>query len=315
VGAVTILVTGGLGFIGSHTAHGLFDLGESCVLTRHRAGGPPDFLAGERIAVEPLDCADAAAFLELGERHEITGIVHLAATPTGVLDPIDTLAVNTQCVLNAFRAAREWEVRRISVASTLGAYLGVDEDPFRENVPLPVTPVDSIPVQKTAAELFAALIVETEGLDAVSLRLSTIWGPLGSSPSPYFALPGMVRAAVRGEAPDVTPPAYGDDGSDLLYVKDCARDRAAAARRQPQPPHLEGRRRTRHQEPRRRRRDRRSPAGATIDLPPGRDPHGSGRDSHLDIAPIHQDTGYRPQYGIERGIADYIAWLQAGHER
>jgi UDP-glucose 4-epimerase len=33
----------------------------------------------------------------------------------------------------------------------------------------------------------------------------------------------MVRAAVRGEAPDVTPPAYGDDGSDLLYVKDCAR--------------------------------------------------------------------------------------------
>ena len=142
MGAVTILVTGGLGFIGSHTARALLDLGESCVLTRHRADGPPDFLAGERIAVEPLDCADEAAFRELGERHEITGIVHLAATPTGVLDPIDTLAVNAQGVLNALRAAREWEVRRISLASTLGGYLGVDEHPVREDVPLPVTPVD-----------------------------------------------------------------------------------------------------------------------------------------------------------------------------
>ena len=77
-----ILVTGGLGSIGSHTARALLDLGESVVLTAHRSAQLPEYLADEpggRVAVEPLDTADEATFLDIGERHEITGIVHLAA--------------------------------------------------------------------------------------------------------------------------------------------------------------------------------------------------------------------------------------------
>jgi UDP-glucose 4-epimerase len=313
---MTVLVTGGLGFIGSHAARALLDLGESCVLTRHHASSTPRFLAGEGIAVESLDCADAAAFLALGGRHEITGIVHLAATPTGVLDPIETLASNTQGVLNALRAAREWAVRRISIASTLGVYLGVDEHPFREDVALPIAPVDPIPVQKKVAELICALIAETEGLDVVSLRLSTVWGPLGPSPSPYFALPGMVGAAVRGVAPDLAPPAHADDGSDLIYVKDCARGIALLQLAENLSHRIynvaDGRA----------TKNRQVAAaiaaalpGTAIDLPPGRDPNGPGRDTYLDITRIRRDTGYEPQWGIDRGMADYIAWLQAGNER
>jgi UDP-glucose 4-epimerase len=81
-----ILITGGLGFIGSHTARALLDLGESCLLTQHRASRLPDFLTddvGTRALVEQLDCTDQAAFLQLGECHEITGIVHLAAPGPG----------------------------------------------------------------------------------------------------------------------------------------------------------------------------------------------------------------------------------------
>jgi nucleoside-diphosphate-sugar epimerase len=164
---MTVLVTGGLGFIGSHTARALLDRGESCVLTGYRAAEPASFLAGERIAVEPLDCSDLVGFLALGERYEITGIVHLAATPTGVLDPIDTLAVNTQ---GAQRAQG--------------------------------------------------------GGSASPARSGSLWASTS-----------------------------------------------------------------------------------------GRDPTGPGHDSHLDITRIHADTGYRPQYGIERGIGDYVAWLKAGNER
>ena len=53
-----ILITGGLGSIGSHTARALLDLGESVVLTAHRSTQLPEFLAGEpggRVVVEPLD--------------------------------------------------------------------------------------------------------------------------------------------------------------------------------------------------------------------------------------------------------------------
>lgn len=54
---------------------------------------------------------------------------------------------------------------------------------------------------------------------------------------------------------------------------------------------------------------------AIIDLPPGRDPDGPGRDTYLDITRIHQDTGYEPKYGVERGMAEYLARLEAGQER
>jgi UDP-glucose 4-epimerase len=51
-----ILITGGLGSIGSHTARALLDLGESVVLTAHRSTQLPDYLADElggRVVVEP----------------------------------------------------------------------------------------------------------------------------------------------------------------------------------------------------------------------------------------------------------------------
>ena len=56
-----ILITGGLGSIGSHTARALLDLGESVVLTAHRSTELPEYLAeepGGQVVVEPLDTAD-----------------------------------------------------------------------------------------------------------------------------------------------------------------------------------------------------------------------------------------------------------------
>jgi hypothetical protein len=88
---MSILITGGLGSIGSNTARALLDLGESVVLTAHRSTELPAYLAGEpdgRVTVEPLDVSDEAAFLDIGKRHEITGLVHLAASPYNLPDPV-----------------------------------------------------------------------------------------------------------------------------------------------------------------------------------------------------------------------------------
>src|SRR5690348_8605118 len=78
-----ILITGGLGFIGTHTARALLDLGESCVLVQRRAAPPADLLGdevGRRIVVERADLADREEFLRIGRRYPITGIVHLAGS-------------------------------------------------------------------------------------------------------------------------------------------------------------------------------------------------------------------------------------------
>lgn len=123
-----ILVTGGLGFIGSHTVRALLDLGEGCVLVQRRAAEVPADLADERVVVERADVTDLAALLDVGTRHEITGIVHLAGSmpwPPGGDEPVEATRTAIGGLLNIFEAARAWGVSRVGVASTIGVYSGV----------------------------------------------------------------------------------------------------------------------------------------------------------------------------------------------
>jgi UDP-glucose 4-epimerase len=315
-----ILVTGGLGSIGSHTARALLDLGESVVLTAHRSTQLPDYLSGEpagRVVVEPLDTEDQPAFLDLGKRHEITGIVHLAAARYDLPDPIEYLRADALGLLNALEAARAWGVRRFSVASTIGAYAGVAEVPLREDALLPVMAVHQIPVFKKTAELWSELAGDSAGFGTVSLRIGTIWGPLGVPDNPFTPLPRLLSAAVWGEDPDLTPPrppAYAGDGTDLCYVKDCGRAIALlmhAERLNHRIYNVSSGQLVRYGEvvdainatvP-----------GANITLPEGRNP-GRPADTYLDITRLRDDTGFAPEYDVEHAVPDYADWLRK-HDR
>jgi UDP-glucose 4-epimerase len=315
-----ILVTGGLGSIGSHTARALLDLGESVVLTAHRSTGLPGHLAGEpggRVAVEPLDTTDQTAFLDIGKRHEITGIVHLAAGRFDLPDPVAYLRAETLGLLNALHAATVWGVRRFSVASTIGVYAGVDEVPWREDAPLPVTAAHQIHAFKKTAELFAAQTGDGAGFETVSLRIGTIWGPLGLPDSPFFALPRLLSAAVWGEDPDLTPPrpaAYADDGRDLCYVKDCGRAIALlmlTERLNHRIYNVSAGRLVRYSEVT--AAINATVPGANISLPPGRNP-GQPPDNYMDTTRLRADTGFQLEYDVARAVPDYAAWLRK-HDR
>jgi UDP-glucose 4-epimerase len=312
-----ILITGGLGSIGSHTARALLDLGEPVVVTAHRSTQLPDFLADEpggRVAVEPLDTTDAPAFLDIGKRHEITGIVHLAAASWNLPDPVAYLRAESAALLNALQAATVWGVRRFSVASSIGVYVGVDEAPWREDAPLPVLAPHQIHAFKKTAELFAALAGDSAGFDTVSLRIGTIWGPRGLPDNPFFALPRLLSAAVWGEDPDLTPPrppAYAEDATDLCYVKDCGRAIALlmlADRLNHRIYNVSSGRLVGYGEV----VDAINAAvpGSNITLPEGRNPD-RPPDNHLDITRLREDTGFEPQYDVERAVPDYVAWLRS----
>ncbi|MEU1389595.1 MULTISPECIES: NAD-dependent epimerase/dehydratase family protein [unclassified Nonomuraea] len=94
-----ILLTGGLGMIGAHTARALADLGRRVVVTAHRRAEVPAFLAG-RVTVEPLDVTDRDAFLALAARHDVGDIVHLAGGIPGE-DPVDFLRADTNGLLGS----------------------------------------------------------------------------------------------------------------------------------------------------------------------------------------------------------------------
>jgi UDP-glucose 4-epimerase len=318
--AAMILITGGLGSIGSHTARALLDLGESVVLTAHRSAALPGFLADEpagRVVVEPLDVADRAAFLGIGRRHAVTGVVHLAAPPHDLPDPVEYLRADTRGLLNALEAAAVWGVRRFSVASSIGVYAGVDEVPWREDVPLPAVAPHQVHAAKKTAELFTALAADRAGFEPVSLRIGTVWGPLGLPDNPFFALPRLLSAAVRGEDPDLTPPrpaAHAEDATDLCYVKDCGRAIAllmVAERLGHRTYNVSSGRLVGYGEV----VDAINTAvpGADITLPPGRDPD-RPPDNHLDTTRLREDTGFRPEFDVDRAVPDYADWLRT-HDR
>ncbi|PRY02237.1 NAD-dependent epimerase/dehydratase family protein [Allonocardiopsis opalescens] len=314
-----ILVTGGLGFIGSHTVRALLDMGEECVVVQRRAAEPPAFLGSGQLAVERADITDLASLLDVGARHKITGIVHLAGSmpwPPDTERPVEAARTAIGGLLNVIQAAADWGVRRMGVASTIGVYTGAAaQGALREDLPLPMTAPHLIPTFKKIGELINGHLADATGIEIIDYRISGIWGPLEPHGPLFFAAPELVHAAVRGTEPDLSPliaPAHAEDALDLCYVKDAGRAIALlqlADRLSHRTYNVASGRATTNAEiiaaiksviP-----------GAKVDLPSG----GTGPRNHLDITRIHQDTGYRPAYDTERAVADYIAWLRAGNRR
>lgn len=312
-----ILVTGGFGFVGSHTVRALLDLGEDCVVVQRRARELPAVLAGARVEVEQADVADPDALLAIGHRHDITGIVHLAGSypwPPVPDAPVEATRRALDGLLNIAQAAQEWGVRRLGVASTIGVYFGARNDgPLREDVPLSMSARVSIPTFKKVGELLGGFLADTTGVDIVNYRVSGTWGPLGH-PDPFFAAPALVHAAARGTAPDLSHlvgPAFAEDGLDLNYVKDTGRAIALlqlAGKLNHRTYNVGSGRATTNAQLI--ETIRKVVPDAQVDLPTG------GDASHLvlDISRLQEDTGYRAEYDTERAVGDYIAWLRAGNK-
>jgi UDP-glucose 4-epimerase len=319
-----ILVTGGLGFIGSHASRALLDQGERLLIAQRRVGRPPDFLAtgaGDRAVVETMDCTDLASVLDVGDRYDITGIMHLAAAGLGQGEPLDELWANTQALFTVLRAAQTWGVDRVVLASTIGVYAGVSTDAYREDASLPIPSAHLIPAHKKSAEIIASAVGHSTGLDIVGARIGAIWGPLGRTASPFFGAPQLVHAAARpgerdADAEAKPKPPYAEDAVDMCYVRDCGRA-LALLQTTPALNHQtynigSGRVTT-----------NREVADAIIRAIPdavpvlteGRGPYAPAEPAHLDISRLLADTGYAPRYDLDRAVGDCLSWLKAGHPR
>jgi UDP-glucose 4-epimerase len=313
-----ILVTGGLGFIGSHTVRALLDQGQSCVLVQRRAAEPPADIADPRVRVERADVADYAALQEIGARHAITGIVHLAGSmpwPPSRDEPVRATRQALNGFLNIVQAAQDWGVARVGVASTIGVYGGVTaESPLGEDLPLPMTARHLIPTFKKIGELLNDYLGGVTGVQLVNYRIGAIWGPRGHAADPFFPAPQLIHAAAGGTAPDLSAlraPVYAEDAVDLCYVKDCGRAIALlqlADRLTHRTYNVSAGRATTNAEVI--SAIKKVVPDARVDLPSG----GTGSGGYLDISRIRQDTGYRPEYDTDTAAADYLDWLRAGHE-
>jgi nucleoside-diphosphate-sugar epimerase len=299
-----ILVTGGLGMIGAHTARALTDLGQEVVVTAHNRTEVPSFLVG-RVSVERLDVTDAGAFLALAGRHDISDIVHLAGSVPGE-DPVSFFRTEMAGLLNALDAARTWGVRRFAVASSLGVYIGRTEIRWHEELALPAAQLPHLIVAfKKAVEPLTTHSLQGSGVQPVVLRIGSIWGPLMDPRSPFNPIPPYISAVLRGEEPK---PLHADDGGDSCYAPDAGRAIALLMTTHTL------RHDTYNVSAGRPATNRELVAalqaitpGLRLDLLPGRQ-HGPGDNPYLDTTRLTQDTGFAPAFDVAQAVADYVAW-------
>ena len=309
-----VLITGGLGFIGLHTARRILDAGEDVVLTRFQAHRQPSFLRGEvdgRLRVEPLDVADGWSLLEVLRRHHVTSIVHLAVPALGTA-PAQEFESTIRSLVNVLEAARQQGVTRVSVASSLAVYANAGSGPWQEAMPLPVESATHTAAAKKAVEVLALHFADSTGLPVVLLRLAAIYGPLYHS---MANLPSrLCHAAVRGGAPDLDgvrggPPTL-DAATDLCYVKDCAAGIQLV--------HMAGPLvyRTFNVGTGRATMNREVVAAVQKACPrfgvslPSDAQLADTRSAYMDISRIREETGYEPAYDVESGVAEYVEWLR-----
>ncbi|HET9075294.1 MAG TPA: NAD(P)-dependent oxidoreductase [Acidimicrobiales bacterium] len=308
-----ILVTGGMGFIGLHTAHRLAEAGESVLITRFRRSRTPEFLdpylESGRVQVTAMDVSDPFSVLEAMAAHRVTSVLHLAVPGLGA-DPVGReIEVNVGGLRNVLESARALGVRRVTMASSVAVYAGVGDGPWREDDPLPVASPSATSAFKKAEEILALHYAERTGTDVCCVRIGVVYGPLYHSLS---NLPSrLAHAAVRPGTqlpPRPSVPGARRDLADLIYVRDCA----AALRLV----HLaEARRKVYNLGGGRAVPDSDVAAAVARAVPgwvapePGPDAVGDDGPRYMDLTAI-AELGFEPRYSLDEGVADYVEWLR-----
>jgi len=310
-----ILITGGLGFIGLHTARAFLDAGESVVLTRYRSARVPDFLkneVGKRVFIEPVDLNSPYLIMDAIRKHRATAICDLFVPRRGTLPPGEDYRVKMEGFLHVLEAARLNGVERVSHASSLAVYGSLKEGPYVESLPLPMTSRSETEAFKKAEEVLGNYYAHEAGMDIVFLRIGNIYGPLYDRENRINTR--MIKAAMTGAPASwegvLGGAPYAEDQDDAMYVKDGARAIAmlTMGRNLPSPAYnISSGQPVTHQELA--NAIKRVYPDAQIELQPGKNPRGRSYVS-MDIGQIKQDLGWTPEYDINRGIAEWIEWLK-----
>jgi UDP-glucose 4-epimerase len=173
---MTVLVTGGAGFIGGHTVLALLDRGETPVVL-------DDLSTGTRAAVPPGvpfqigDVGDAQLVSRLIREHRIDAILHFAAkivVPDSVVDPLGYYMANTLKTHALLQAAVRADVKQFIFSSTAAVYGNPEIIPVAESAaPRPLSPYGR---SKLMSEQMLADAGTSYGLRYVALRYFNVAG-------------------------------------------------------------------------------------------------------------------------------------------
>ena len=214
-----VLVTGGAGFIGSHLAGRLAELGHDVRILDNFSTGRRsnlDTLAADVDIIEGDIQSYERASRAVHDREIVFHLAALPSVPRSVQDPLTSNASNVTGLLNVMLAARDAGTRRVVYASSSSVYGSNPTLPKREDMtPLPISPYA---VAKLAGEGYCRAFGEVYGLQTVAIRYFNVFGPRQDPRSQYAAVvPNFISALIKAEPPVIY--GNGEQSRDFTYVE------------------------------------------------------------------------------------------------
>ena len=226
----SILITGGAGFIGSHTVDFFLQQDIHVVVFDNLATGKitnlhlfhpnirfvqADILDYKRLAAEVAKC-DA--------------VLHLAALPSvqqSIENPIESLQINTQGFLHVLEAIREAQQNnkkaiRLIYASSAAVYGAEAPLPCSDKIPLPLNVLSPYALEKANNERYAALYAKLFDIKSIGLRYFNVYGSRQVPSSPYSGVISKFIAHYQKKEPILV---FGDgtQSRDFIHVSDIAK--------------------------------------------------------------------------------------------
>ncbi len=314
---MSVLVTGGAGFVGSHLVELLLRATDCSIVIldnfndyydpRLKRAGVAPLAAQERVTLVEGDFCDADLADRLLLEHEVRAICHLGASPgvpASLVQPRQNVVNNVVGTVTLLEAARRHPVERFLFASSSTVYGRGAAAPFVEDAPLGI-PASPYGASKRSAEIFGQTYHQLFGVPFVALRFFNVYGP---RLRPELALAVFTRSIVEGRP----LPLFGDGSvlRDFTHVSDICRGIAAALTA----PDVAGQAiNLGHDRPIRISRlieliEQAASVKAKIDHRPPR-----AEDmpfTHADLTKARRLLHYEPQVEIEQGVAEYVQWFR-----
>ncbi|TVR81467.1 MAG: UDP-glucose 4-epimerase GalE [Rhodospirillales bacterium] len=228
-----ILITGGAGYIGSHTVLAFRDAGHHVVIVDDLSTGVRDNVPGE-VPLVVADIADMATVERVIRSHGVNHVIHFAGSivvPDSVTDPLAYYRNNTMASRNLLEVCVRCGVRSFVFSSTAAVYGEPAVVPVNEDAP--TVPTNPYGRSKLMTEWMLRDVAAAHGLSYVALRYFNVAGadPAGrtgqSTPRATHLIKVASEAAVGIRAylevfGDDYPTADGTCIRDYIHVSDLA---------------------------------------------------------------------------------------------
>ena len=215
-----ILVTGGAGYIGSHTVKLLQEQGMDVLALDNLSTGHADSVNCPLIVG---DLSDKNLLGKIFSDYQIDAVIHFAAIASvqaSVENPVLTHQVNFDGTLLLLEMARITGIKRFLFASSAAVYGDASEGAVSENSP--VSPLTPYAIDKLACEYYLKHYYRTFGMECTAFRFFNVYGPRQNHASPYSGVISIFASNSMAEKP---LKIFGDgmQTRDFVYVKDVAR--------------------------------------------------------------------------------------------